>query len=60
MCEALNGTLKRDYIYENCLDTPQIVIEQIQGWIDDYNSFAPHSALKMKTSNEYFSLKSAA
>jgi putative transposase len=29
MCEALNGTLKRDYIYENCLDSPQIVINRL-------------------------------
>jgi putative transposase len=29
MCEALNGTLKRDYIYKNCLDSPQIVINRL-------------------------------
>lgn len=57
MCEALNGTFKRDYVYEHCLDNPQVVIDQIQGWVDEYNGFAPHSALKMKTPNEYFNLK---
>ncbi len=60
MCEALNGTLKRDYVYENCLDNPDIVIGQIQGWIDEYNFYAPHSALNMKTPKEYFNFKIAA
>jgi len=60
MCEALNGTFKRDYVYEHCLDNPQVAIDQIQGWVDEYNGFAPHSALKMKTPNEYFNLKIAA
>lgn len=60
MCEALNGTLKRDYVFESCLDDPKTVIDQIQGWVDDYNNFAPHSALKMKTPKEYFIFKLAA
>ena len=60
MCEALNGTLKRDYVYESCLDNPEIVINQIQNWVNEYNSFAPHSALNMKTPKEYFNFKSAA
>lgn len=60
MCEAFNGTFKRDYVFENCLDNPQIVIQQMQSWIDEYNGFAPHSALNMKTPNEYFIFKSAA
>lgn len=60
MCEALNGTFKRDYVFENCLDNAQNVIEQIQNWIDEYNEFAPHSALNMKTPNEYFIFNSAA
>lgn len=60
MCEAFNGTFKRDYVYENCLDTPQIVHDQIQKWIDEYNQYAPHSALDMKTPNEFFNFKNAA
>jgi putative transposase len=44
MCEALNGTFKRDYVYENCLDNPQTVISKMQEWVDEYNNFAPHSA----------------
>lgn len=60
MCEALNGTFKRDYVFENCLDSPQMVIGQIQDWVDEYNGFAPHSALNMKTPNEFYIFKSAA
>lgn len=57
MCEALNGTFKRDYVFESCLDDPKTVHSQIQGWVDDYNNFAPHSDLKMKTPKEYFIFK---
>jgi putative transposase len=60
MCEALNGTFKRDYVFESCLDNPEKVLSQIQDWVDDYNNFAPHSALKMKTPKEYFIFKIAA
>ncbi len=60
MCEALNGTLKRDYVYESCLDNPEVVINQIQDWVNDYNEYAPHSALNMQTPKEYFNFKSAA
>ena len=60
MCEAFNGTFKRDYVYENCLDNPVIVHDQIQNWVDEYNNYAPHSALNMKTPNEFYNFKSAA
>jgi len=60
MCEALNGTFKRDYVFENCLDSAQVVIDQIQNWVDEYNGFAPHSALNMKTPNEFYNFKIAA
>lgn len=57
MVEAWNGTFKRDYVYENCLDDPEYVCSQIPKWIKEYNEFAPHSALEMKTPSEYFKLK---
>lgn len=60
MCEALNGTFKRDYVFENCLDSAQVVIDQIQNWVEEYNGFAPHSALNMKTPNEFYNFKIAA
>jgi putative transposase len=60
MVEAFNGTFKRDYVYESCLDSNEVVHSQISKWISEYNNYAPHSALKMKTPTEYFILKSAA
>jgi putative transposase len=60
MCEAFNGTFKRDYVYENCLDNSMTVYNQIQSWVDEYNKYAPHSALNMKTPNEFYIFKSAA
>jgi len=59
-CEAFNGTFKRDYVYENCLDTPEYVAKCLPKWFDDYNTFAPHSALGMKTPFEFFNYKLAA
>ena len=60
MCEAFNGTFKRDYVYENCLDNPSVVYEQIQKWVDQYNQYAPHSALGMKTPTEFYNFITAA
>ena len=60
MCEAFNGTFKRDYVYQNCLDDLETLNEQIGDWVRDYNTYAPHSALGMKTPEEYFNLKLAA
>lgn len=60
MCEAFNGTFKRDYVYESCLDDANMVHQQIQKWVDEYNKFAPHSALNMKTPNEFYNFKTAA
>ncbi|MDW7692030.1 IS3 family transposase [Flammeovirgaceae bacterium SG7u.111] len=60
MCEAFNGTFKRDYVYESCLDNPEMIYSQIRGWIDEYNQYAPHSALDMKTPNEFYNFKTAA
>ena len=60
LCEAFNGTFKRDYVYLNCLDSFEVVKGKINYWINDYNKFAPHSALNMKTPVElYEELKAA-
>lgn len=60
MCEALNGTIKRDYVYQNCLESEEEVQKMIHEWVKDYNTFAPHSALGMKSPEEFFRLKPAA
>lgn len=56
-CEAFNGTFKRDYVYENCLDTADSVMGMLPEWFKEYNTFAPHSALGMKTPVEFFNYK---
>lgn len=60
MVEAFNGTFKRDYVYESCLDDANYVSSMIPNWIEEYNNYAPHSALEMKTPTEYFKLNQAA
>jgi len=60
MSEAFNGTFKRDYVYLSCLDNVDTVKNKFKDWIEDYNGFAPHSALGMKTPDEFFKLKMAA
>lgn len=60
MCEAFNGTFKRDYVYQGYLDNLETLRRQIEKWVNDYNTFAPHSALGMMTPEEYFKLKSVA
>ena len=60
MSEAFNGTFKRDYVYEYPLDNVDEVRELFPKWIEEYNNYAPHSALGMLTPNEYFNLKRAA
>ena len=60
MCEAFNGTFKRDYVYQGFLDNIEILKAQFEKWVNDYNTFAPHSALNMRTPNEFFKLKIAA
>jgi hypothetical protein len=59
MREAFNGTFKRDYAYESCLDSAQIVLQKIHQWVEEYNTFTPHSPLNIKTPNEYYNFKIA-
>ena len=53
MAEAFVNTLKRDYVEGGDLSSAARVIEQIPSWIEDYNTFAPHSSLGMKTPVEF-------
>jgi putative transposase len=53
MSEAFVNTMRRDYVESEDLWSAASVIEQIQGWFDDYNEVAPHSALGMKSPREY-------
>jgi len=58
--EAFNGTFKRDYVYQNCLESEEEVRSMMKSWVEDYNRFAPHSAHEMKFPNEFYNLKSVA
>jgi transposase InsO family protein len=53
MAESFVNTFKRDYVAGGDLSSAARVIEQITGWIEDYNTFAPHSSLGMKTPTEF-------
>lgn len=53
MAEAFVNTFKRDYVAGGDLSSATRVIEQIPGWIEDYNTFAPHSSLGMQTPTEF-------
>jgi len=53
MAEAFVNTFKRDYVQGGDLASAVRVIEQIPGWIEDYNTFAPHSSLGMKSPAEF-------
>jgi putative transposase len=47
--EAFFGGFKRDYVYQNRLDTFETIQQQLPGWIRDYNEVAPHGSLGMKS-----------
>jgi hypothetical protein len=53
MAEAFVNTLKRDYVAGGDLASATRVIGQIPGWIEDYNTFAPHSSLDQKSPAEF-------
>jgi len=53
MAEAFVNTIKRDYVGGADLSDAGTVIQQIPGWIEDYNRIAPHSALGVLAPTEY-------
>lgn len=53
MSEAFVNTLRRDYIAGADLATAATVLDQIPGWIADYNAVAPHSALGYQSPLQY-------
>ena len=53
MAEAFVNTFKRDYVAGGELTSAARVIEQIPGWIEDYNTFAPHSSLGHRSPTEF-------
>ena len=53
MAEAFVKTLRRDYIRITPLPEAANVLGLVAGWIDDYNTVHPHSALAMRSPREF-------
>ncbi len=53
MAEAFVGTIKRDYVYVNDCYDAESVMKMLPEWFEDYNTVAPHSALKMMSPCEF-------
>ena len=53
MAEAFIKSFKRDYVYLNRLETAESVLKQLAEWFEDYNEWAPHRALRMRSPREF-------
>ena len=53
LAEAFVHTFKRGYVDGAELRDAESVLTQLSGWIEDYNTRAPHSALGMRSPVEY-------
>ncbi len=53
MSESFVKTLKRDYVRVTPLPDARTVIGLVDGWISDYNTVHPHSALRMLSPAEF-------
>ena len=53
LAEAFVGTFKRDYVEGAELRDAETVLAQLGGWVEDYNTRAPHSALGLRSPAEY-------
>ena len=53
MAEAFVHTLRRDYVDGADRSSAERILEQVPGWIADYNANAPHSSLGMRSPLEY-------
>lgn len=53
IAEAFVKTLRRDYVRVTPLPDAATVLGLVAGWIDDYNTVHPHSALAMRSPAEF-------
>jgi transposase InsO family protein len=53
LAEAFVKTFKRDYVDGAELRDAEAVLAHLSGWIEDYNTRAPHSALGMRSPADY-------
>lgn len=53
VAESFVRTFKRDYVRVNPIPSASAALEQIAGWIEDYNENHPHSGLRMRSPREH-------
>jgi transposase InsO family protein len=53
MAVAFVHTLRRSYLDGAVLDTGESVMRQLQEWIEDYSTVAPHSSLGYRPPVQY-------
>jgi len=54
IAESFFKSFKRDYVYQNVCESFEDIASKIGGWIEDYNTQAPHSALGMLTPAQFY------
>ncbi len=59
MAEAFVKTFKRDYAWPSDLSDANTVIQSLPGWFEDYNEFAPHKGLKMRSPRQFIAEREA-
>ncbi len=59
MSEAFVKTFKGDCVRVNPLPDAATALQQIDGWIEDYNEIHPHSALRMRSLREFIRAQSS-
>jgi len=53
MSEAFVKTFKRDYVYLSDLPDAKTVLEHMPAWFEEYNEWAPHKGLRMKSPRQF-------
>ena len=59
MAEAFVKRFKQDYVYFGKLTSAKTLMEQLPAWFEDYNNFAVHKGLGMKSPREFLQLNQA-
>lgn len=54
IAESFFKSFKRDYVYQNVCESFEDIASKIGGWIEDYNTQAPHSGLGMRTPAQFY------
>ncbi len=59
LSEAFVRTFKRDYVQVTPLPDAAAVLELLPAWFEDYNTYHPHSGLKMRSPREFITAQTA-